>query len=64
MRSMAAKDTKYGFGRPIDIARAEPVVVEKHGRPVLVVLAVEEFDQLQERALRSKSRAVLVRRQA
>jgi len=56
MRSMSAKDAKYGFGRLIDIARAEPVVVEKHGRPVVVVLAVEEFDWLQERARRSKKR--------
>ena len=27
-------------------ARAEPVTIEKHGRPVVVVLAVEEFGRL------------------
>jgi prevent-host-death family protein len=43
---MSAKDAKYGFGRLIDLARSEPVTVEKHGRPVVVVLAVEEFDRL------------------
>ena len=46
MLSMSAKDAKYGFGRLIDLARSEPVVVEKHGRPVVVVMAVEEFDRL------------------
>ena len=30
----------------IDTARAEPMVIEKHGRPVVVVMAVEEFERL------------------
>tara|TARA_R110002094_G_scaffold217144_1_gene188172 strand:+ start:446 stop:670 length:225 start_codon:yes stop_codon:yes gene_type:complete len=46
MQSMSAKDAKYGFGRLIDLARSEPVTVEKHGRPVVVVLAVEEYKRL------------------
>jgi type I site-specific restriction endonuclease len=36
-----AKDAKCGFGRLIDLARAEPAVVAKHGQPVVAVLAVE-----------------------
>ncbi len=46
MQSMSAKEAKYNFGRLIDTARAEPVTVEKHGRAVVVVLAVEEFERL------------------
>ena len=46
MKTLSAKDAKYGFGRMIDAARAEPVVVTKHGRSVVVVLAVEEYDRL------------------
>jgi prevent-host-death family protein len=46
MKSLTAKDAKYGFGRLIDLARAEPVIVAKHGRPVVVVLAVEEYERL------------------
>ncbi|MCB1484702.1 MAG: type II toxin-antitoxin system Phd/YefM family antitoxin, partial [Hyphomicrobiaceae bacterium] len=42
----SAKDAKYGFGRLIDLARAEPVAVAKHGRTVVVVLAVEEYERL------------------
>ena len=37
---------EYSFGRLIDLARAEPVTVAKHGRPVVVVMAVEEFERL------------------
>ena len=46
MKTVTAKDAKYGFGRLIDLARAEPVVIAKHGRPVVVVMAVEEFERL------------------
>lgn len=46
MQTLSAKDAKYGFGRLIDLARAEPVAVAKHGRPVVVALAVEEYERL------------------
>ena len=46
MKALSAKDAKYNFGRMIDLARAEPLIVEKHGRPVVVVLAHEEYERL------------------
>lgn len=46
MHTQSAKDAKYHFGRLVDTARAEPVVIEKHGRPVVVVLAIEEYRRL------------------
>jgi prevent-host-death family protein len=46
MKTLTAKDAKYGFGRLIDLARTEPVAVAKHGRPVVVVMAVEEYERL------------------
>lgn len=49
MKSMSAKDAKNAFGLLLDTARAEPVTVEKHGRPVVVVLSVEEFERLNRR---------------
>jgi prevent-host-death family protein len=48
---MSAKDAKYNFGKLIDTARAEPVTVEKHGRAVVVVLAVEEYERLVARSM-------------
>lgn len=46
MKTLTAKDAKYGFGRLIDLARAEPVAVAKHGRAVIVVVSVEEYERL------------------
>jgi prevent-host-death family protein len=46
MKSMSAKDAKNAFGLLLDKARAEPVTVEKHGRPVVVVMSVEEYERL------------------
>ena len=43
---MQTLSAKYGFGRPIDLARAEPVTVAKDGHPGIVVMAVEEFNRL------------------
>ncbi len=48
MKALSAKDAKYNFGRMIDMARAEPLVVKKHGRPVVVVLAHEEYERLKQ----------------
>ncbi len=46
MQKLSARDAKYSFGRFIDTARAEPVTLEKHGRAVVVVMAVEEYERL------------------
>ena len=34
MKSMSAKEAKNGFGLMLNSARAEPVTVHKHGRPL------------------------------
>ncbi|WP_375208165.1 type II toxin-antitoxin system Phd/YefM family antitoxin [Hyphococcus sp.] len=56
MKSMSAKEAKNGFGLLLDTARAEPVTIEKHGRPVVVVLSTEEYDRLLSGSSRKKSR--------
>jgi prevent-host-death family protein len=50
MKVMSAGKAKNGFGLLIDTARAEPVTIAKHGRPVAVVLSVEEYERLKGRA--------------
>ena len=47
MQSMSAHDAKARFGQLLDTARREPVTIEKHGRPVAVMLSKEEFDELE-----------------
>jgi hypothetical protein len=59
MKALTAKDAKCGFGRLIDLARAEPATVAKDGRPV-VVMAVEDFEQL--KALESPATAPAAKR--
>ena len=43
MLTLSTTGAKYGFGPLIEVARADPVAVGKHGRPVVVLLAVEDF---------------------
>jgi prevent-host-death family protein len=50
---MSAKDAKNAFGLLLDTARAEPVTIEKHGRRVVVVVSVEEYERLTEKRLES-----------
>lgn len=57
MKSMSAKEAKNGFGLLLDTARAEPVTIEKHGRPVVVVLSTEEYERLLNRSGRKKAEA-------
>lgn len=46
MKTMSAREAKNGFGILIDTALVEPVTVEKHGRPVVVVLSIEKFEKM------------------
>lgn len=46
MKSMSAREAKNRFGYMIDIARQEPVSIEKHGRPVVIVMSVEDYERL------------------
>jgi prevent-host-death family protein len=46
MKSISAKEAKDNFGRLIDTALACPVIIEKHGRPVVVVLSLAEYERL------------------
>jgi len=61
MKSMSARDAKNGFGLLIDTARAEPVTIEKHGRPVVVVMSVEEYERLT--VTNSNSQGIKVKKQ-
>ena len=55
MKALSAKDAKYNFGKMIDLARAQPVVIEKHGRPVMVVKAVEDCERLTSKDISERS---------
>jgi prevent-host-death family protein len=46
MRKFTSADAKNHFGELIDAARAAPVAITKYDRPVVVMVAVEEFERL------------------
>ncbi len=47
MQKMTANEAKARFGQLLDTARREPVTIEKHGRPVAVMLSTEEYKELE-----------------
>ena len=59
MTSMTANAAKTRFGELLDTAQREPVTIEKHGRPVAVVMSVaawEETEALKLERLRFEAR--------
>lgn len=50
LKTMSARAAKNGFGTLMDAAMAGPVTIEKHGRPAVVVLSVEQYQRLCESA--------------
>ncbi len=56
MAAMTATEAKNRFGEVLELARKEPVRVQKNGRDVAVVLSAEDYTQLVERAAPPKVR--------
>ncbi len=54
MRSIAAKEAKTHFGELLDTAQREPITIEKHGRPVAVVLSTQEYNEMKRARLRAE----------
>ena len=46
MTTVAATELKNQFGKIIDLARREPVMVQNHGRDTVVIVDHEEFAHL------------------
>jgi prevent-host-death family protein len=47
MTRYSAADAKNRFGEMLNAAQRAPVVIEKHGRPVGVVMSQEDFEDFQ-----------------
>ncbi len=47
METISATDARSGFERLLDAARRGPVTIERDGRPVAVMLSVEEYERLE-----------------
>lgn len=47
MLTLGAREAKNEFGRMLDAAQSESVLIEKKGRPVAVVLSIKEYQLLE-----------------
>ena len=54
MKSIAAKEAKNKFGEMMDTVQREPVTIEKHGRPVAVIMSANEYEKIKLERLRAK----------
>jgi antitoxin Phd len=45
-RNWSVQDAKNRFSEVVDAARREPQTVTKHGKPAVVVVAVDEYERL------------------
>ena len=51
MNTVSAHEAKTRFGKLLDAAQSDPVTIEKHGRPVAVLVSMEEYDRIEEMKL-------------
>lgn len=48
MITLAAREAKNNFGHMLDMAQKEPVTIEKKGRPVAVVMSLDDYKHYEE----------------
>jgi len=54
LKIMSAKEAKNGFGKLMEYAQREPVVIQKHGRASAVVVSAEEYKNIKLERLRKR----------
>ncbi len=59
MRTMAAAEAKSNFGALLDTAQRAPVTISKKGRPVAVVMSMEEYEAHEAMKLESLQRDLM-----
>ena len=47
MEKIAAGEAKNSFGKMLDTVQKHPVIIEKKGRAVAVVMSIEEYEKLE-----------------
>lgn len=47
MRTLTATEIRHKFGEVVEGLKTEPVLIEKSGRPVAVILSYETYERLQ-----------------
>ena len=53
MKSIPASEAKTHFGALLDSAQREPVTVSKQGRPVAVMMSIQDYEEMKLARLRA-----------
>ena len=53
MKSIPASEAKTHFGALLDSAQREPVTVSKQGRPVAVLMSIQDYEEMKLARLRT-----------
>ena len=53
MKSITASEAKTHFGALLDSAQREPVTVSKQGRPVAVLMSIQDYEEMKLTRLRT-----------
>jgi prevent-host-death family protein len=53
MRYVSATETQNKFAAIMDIARREPVTIQKNGRDTVVMMAIEDYEKLTKHMINS-----------
>ncbi|MDO5289171.1 MAG: type II toxin-antitoxin system Phd/YefM family antitoxin [Pseudomonadota bacterium] len=61
MKTLPSREVQSHFGAVLDVARREPVTVTRRGRPVVVMMSVEQA-QAGQRALAGREMSDFLRR--
>ena len=61
MAEMTATEAKNRFGELLDMARTEPVAIQKNGRVTAYMVSAEEFESMRARAATPKVRPAIER---
>ena len=59
MIEMSATDAKNKFGQVMEMARKEPVRIQKSGRAAVVVVSADEYDLLVQRGASPKVQPIV-----
>ena len=54
MINIAAGEARANFGELMDTAQREPISIEKHGRPVAVLMSAIEYEQMKSELLKAR----------
>ena len=48
MQTLTSRDVQTRFGAVLDLAKREPITITQYGRPVIVMMSVEDAKEVQQ----------------